>query len=720
MNYSKFSITLDVHSTLSQVSIPVPQNDTARRLYVSLTDGGKPFYIKDGCRAVLAASKSDGKYIVNDCIIERNQTIRYDFTEQTTAAIGKIDCTIKLYGGNNELLTSPRFTIVVYEGTVQEVILSDNEQTAVDNMFLAEQARVAAEAGRVEAENKRISDEEARKADYIAYKESVDSRVDSMGRVQVSNDEPTDEAVDLWINGENEEEITILTPEDIVPIRKELEELHDQFEKPIQEQVDNYLDRHPEATTTVQDKSLTIDKMVVGTLGYVTPEMYGAKGDGVTDDSNAIRSATNSGYDVMLTGNYLVTQTVSITHNTSVIGNGATIKRADGFEGNLIKMRANSKISGLRIDGNREAMLAPFWSNTIEIATSDNCVVENVTIVNGNEAVIVYGDNVTIRNCCISDCGGNGIHFSGANNVFVEHCRVTNTNLKEGMGHEDGGIIWSDECQFVTCINNYVEGAKCGFGAVDAKSNSNVKLIGNTVVDCAQAFEGIFQSSVPSEIIVAENQFINSVEFRLNKTDTEDIVESNTIISNNIFDNTRVYIENVKNILVSKNKSNKQIYITSCENVIVTDNMIDTIINNSIYVDGSKYVTVSKNIVTGNGDILNLSNSNMGLTVEGNIVRCVAEASDKFAIKAGPGAIVIGNRISMASGEGILVSSNAICTNNTIICASEFLNAIRIYGGVSNAIVKNNLSNGTYSIVKSDTVVTADNLVCSGLEFATV
>lgn len=215
MNYSKFQITLDTHSALSQVSIPVPQNDTARRLYVSLTDGGKPFYIEDGCRAVLAATKSDGKYIVNDCIIERNQTIRYEFTEQTTAAIGKIDCTMKLYDSNNELLTSPRFTIVVYESTVPEVTLSENEHTAVDRMLLDEQARVAAEAGRVAAENKRVSDEEARKQDYIAFKTSVDSRVDSMGRLQVSDEEPTDEAVDLWIDSEKEEGIAMLTSEDI-------------------------------------------------------------------------------------------------------------------------------------------------------------------------------------------------------------------------------------------------------------------------------------------------------------------------------------------------------------------------------------------------------------------------------------------------------------------------------------------------------------------------
>lgn len=56
--------------------------------------------------------------------------------------------------------------------------------------------------------------------------------------------------------------------------------------------VGDWLDEHPEATTTVLDGSLTeskfSDALKLKTLkDYVTPEMFGAVGDGTTDDSSA-------------------------------------------------------------------------------------------------------------------------------------------------------------------------------------------------------------------------------------------------------------------------------------------------------------------------------------------------------------------------------------------------------------------------------------------------
>lgn len=57
--------------------------------------------------------------------------------------------------------------------------------------------------------------------------------------------------------------------------------------------------------------------------GYVTPEMFGAKGDGVTDDTTAIQSAVDSGKDVFLSqGTYLIGGTVVIQNDVVLFGCG--------------------------------------------------------------------------------------------------------------------------------------------------------------------------------------------------------------------------------------------------------------------------------------------------------------------------------------------------------------------------------------------------------------
>ena len=213
MIFTNYPITLDVHSILSQVSIPVPQNDTARRLNITLTEEGKPFYIPDGCRAVFTGTKSDGTTLNNDCIIENNNIIRYDFTEQTSTAIGKVDCKIKLYGVNGRVMTSPRLTLVVYENAGGDIVISEDEQNILDGIMLAEVTRVAAETSRVEAEQARVEAETAR-AEAMA---NLLANTSTVGRITIpasdwTDDNPTEARISLPDIGNNM--VAFLVPAD--------------------------------------------------------------------------------------------------------------------------------------------------------------------------------------------------------------------------------------------------------------------------------------------------------------------------------------------------------------------------------------------------------------------------------------------------------------------------------------------------------------------------
>ena len=55
-------------------------------------------------------------------------------------------------------------------------------------------------------------------------------------------------------------------------------------------------------------------------LGYVTPQMYGAKADGVTNDTTAVQSAINSGKPVYFPKGHYRVNNVSIPSNSKLYG----------------------------------------------------------------------------------------------------------------------------------------------------------------------------------------------------------------------------------------------------------------------------------------------------------------------------------------------------------------------------------------------------------------
>ena len=78
-------------------------------------------------------------------------------------------------------------------------------------------------------------------------------------------------------------------------------------------------------------------KNAIAQLGGNTPENYGAKGDGVTDDSSAIQQAINSGYEVHFGDNktYYVPSAVTIDHDVHLIGGKNTVIKTATQNGSL-------------------------------------------------------------------------------------------------------------------------------------------------------------------------------------------------------------------------------------------------------------------------------------------------------------------------------------------------------------------------------------------------
>lgn len=202
MNNSTYRFTLDLQKHQSQMSIAVFQYDTAVRLHISLTDGGKPYLIADGSYAVLYGKRADGRAIAHDCQIQGNTEIIYDFEDTTACVAGAVDCQIKLYGTDQKLITAPKFMIAVDERVVSDddIIAEGGELSAFDEIFFTENERIQAEKERAEAEKNR----KGVFICYSAYPDGTDfteswSRGQGYIGVATSKERPTDKGEFEWL-----------------------------------------------------------------------------------------------------------------------------------------------------------------------------------------------------------------------------------------------------------------------------------------------------------------------------------------------------------------------------------------------------------------------------------------------------------------------------------------------------------------------------------------
>lgn len=257
------------------------------------------------------------------------------------------------------------------------------------------------------------------------------------------------------------------------------------FTLPTQEAVNKWLDEHPEATTTVQDHSITNDKLVNGTLGYVTPQMFGAKADGITDDTNAIQQALDSGISTIYfpNGTYMIKAENSgwghlneggihpKSNSNLILDADATLKAITSTSGfyNVICLANvdNVKIKGGKIIGENDTHsgtdgefgfgIRVSESNyiTIDSVEISKCWGDGIITSSANE---MSGDckNISINNCTIHDCRRQGISVVIGKDVKIINCEIYNINGTLPMSGIDIEPNASDVVENVRILNCYI------------------------------------------------------------------------------------------------------------------------------------------------------------------------------------------------------------------------------------------------------------------------
>lgn len=136
MHFSDYYISLDIQAGDSQGMLWVKAGDTARGILIRLRQRGVPYGLSPGIRPVLTGRKADGNIVFNNCEL-REDGIYAPFTSQLTAVPGEVLCELRLYGEDGQVLTSPRFSLLVADRVVEdgEIVESSPEYTALTELL---------------------------------------------------------------------------------------------------------------------------------------------------------------------------------------------------------------------------------------------------------------------------------------------------------------------------------------------------------------------------------------------------------------------------------------------------------------------------------------------------------------------------------------------------------------------------------------------------------
>lgn len=212
--------------------------------------------------------------------------------------------------------------------------------------------------------------------------------------------------------------------------------------------VASWLNEHPEATTTVQDASLTEAKFTDDLKprilkDYVTPEMFGAVGDGVTDDSNAIEQALSSNKNIIMKSGAIYKICRAIFPNTTKIhidGCGAKITADDTFS-----YTKNECYAFFQFQVNAKN-LTEFVVKNLDIDIKTNGILYGERIIGDERSCPIFriknAKIILIDNCnwvVMSDTGNRAIVW--VDGVCDERVSITNSNFENKCAGNAGGVI---------------------------------------------------------------------------------------------------------------------------------------------------------------------------------------------------------------------------------------------------------------------------------------
>lgn len=413
------------------------------------------------------------------------------------------------------------------------------------------------------------------------------------------------------------------------------------------------------AVTTILDTCERTNQAVAEL--HVTPEMFGAIGDGKADDTESLQNAIDNCSGALSLGSktYYVTGTIFVKSNTSIVGNGAKIVRASSA-GKVANIFRGVDVEHITIEG-------------IEFVSTHDQDCVNVSI-NGNNTV----SNI------------DAVHFGRVKDLRVIDCKFSGLT---------GGIKVDEDLNDVTAsVNDSLLVDGCVFDDTVFMPIYVGGLVSCTIRNCdisaspngTKLCHHVYISSACRDFHIYDNSFRGGVGQVINAMSnyTGAVQPTNIHVHNNDFTDFR--------LLLAINGGEVFFDNNSCRS---------TVAGNCIYVESHGKLRMNDCKISVNTKLFDAGGFDIemsGCTVACNGVIFTASADSFFSAK--------GCGFTVAGGESVLDITSAVavklvfknCIFNTSLtgtkCAFLSRNAgcIVVVDGCSfyNATVKNFATDG--------------------------
>lgn len=238
-------------------------------------------------------------------------------------------------------------------------------------------------------------------------------------------------------------------------------------------------------------------------MGIVTPEMYGAKGDGVTDDSEAIQAMINAAQPM---------GTVYFNNKTYAVAAGIVVDKKLNIDGRYCTLKAIANIPYVMTFTGQSSLVPAF--------------IRDITVNGDSKATVGFeiGGNGDVTQLTFERCGATNTKLHGFHVSPVAYCVTFNRcralyNGKDGFnavgtaGNAQMNAIYFDGCtsQLNTEAGFYVNGMNIVLKECNSERNMNGVFVGgvNYPANAIVIRGGYYENNSAAQISVKALQFVD-------------------------------------------------------------------------------------------------------------------------------------------------------------------------------------------------------------------